>query len=386
MPDETSNRRDFLKGRAIADGVRRTGDALADSIIGHTKATAPDARDTLRLTQRAMASDFSVIMNAGEHESIWAASRALELTSSLDEQLSVYKPESEVSRLNRSAHEAPQVVEPRLFALIRLACDIAHQTDGAFDLTTDPLIRLWRDCRAQTRPPTQDEIDQRMSDVGMRFVVLGEGQDDREHHEERPPNGLKKTVSFLRPGTSINFGAIGKGYALDREAEQLTESDGMVDGDFLLHGGQSSILARGRHTGCDGWPVGIGNPLFTDRRLGTILLQDQAMATSGSNIQYYRVGDRRYGHIVDPRTGWPVDRTLSVTAVTDTAARADALSTAFYVMKVEEIEAYCRRHSNVGAIVIPVPQGDRRVQPRVFGIDPQQIYWDADQIVVPDRA
>jgi thiamine biosynthesis lipoprotein len=227
------------------------------------------------------------------------------------------------------------------------------------------LIRLWRECRAAGRVPRQDEIDARLTDVGMQLLEL---------------DATAQTLSFVRPGVSMNLGGIGKGYALDRVVEYLCGPRGTEIQDFLLHGGQSSLIAQGTHTGCEGWPVGIGNPLFTDRRLGTIVLRNQAMATSGSNIQYYRVGSRRYGHILDPHTGWPVEGTLSVTAIAVTAAKADALSTAFYVMGSEKIAEYCRQHANVGAIVIPFPRADRRVQPCVYGVDPQQIYWDPDQI------
>ena len=91
-----------------------------------------------------------------------------------------------------------------------------------------------------------------------------------------------------------------------------------------------------------GWPVGIGNPLFTEKRLGTLLLCDQAMATSGSNIQFFRHEGKRYGHILDPRTGWPVDGMLSVTVLAPSAALADALSTAFFVMGVEKARQLLR--------------------------------------------
>lgn len=370
MTYDSSHRRDFLKGKALHNEVRRAGEEIADSVIGHTTATAPDSRDTLRLTQRAMACDFSVIMNAGEHEAIWSASGALDLVTELEEQLSVYRADSEVTHLNATAHASPQPVEPRLFALLQLAQELAAQTDGAFDLTTDPLIRLWRECRAAVRVPSEDEVNACLADVGMRFVDLA------------PTAG---TLALARAGTSINLGAIGKGYALDRIVEFLRGPAGTGNEDYLLHGGQSSLIAQGKHTGCSGWPVGIGNPLFTDRRLGTIVLRNQAMSTSGSNIQYYRVGDRRYGHILDPRTGWPVDGTLSVTTIAETAARADALSTAFYVMGPEQIEQYCSAHNDVGAIVIPFPTGDRRVEPMVLGIDPQQIYWDPEQIRIPSE-
>ena len=142
--------------------------------------------------------------------------------------------------------------------------------------------------------------------------------------------------------------------------------------------GQSSLLARGKHNGLAGWPVGIGNPLFTGKRLGTILLADKAMATSGSNIQYFRHQGEKYGHILDPRTGWPIDTMLSVTVLADTAAEADALSTAFYVMGVEKAKAYCD-NAGIGAVLIPYPKGPR-LEPMVVGIPADHLFLDADQL------
>ena len=364
MNDSDSHRRDFLTGKALHSEVRRQGDAIADSLIGHTQATPPSGGDTLRLTTRAMACDFSVIMNGGEHDNVWDASAALDLFHGLERQLSVYRDDSEVSRLNATAADESCVVETRLFRLLQESQQLATDTDGAFDLTTNPLIELWRECRGEARAPSSEEVTERMQRVGMHHVSLDPAQ---------------TSVRFALPGVSINLGAIGKGYALDQAAE-LLEAEGLET--MLLHGGHSSLLAKGNHNRSGGWPVGLGNPLFTKQRLGTIVLKDQAMGTSGSNIQYFRVGGERYGHILDPRTGWPVEETLSVTVVASSATLADALSTAFYVMGPEAARAYCRTHPEVGAIFIPRPRRDRRVRPQVVGIDPEQLYWDAEQIAV----
>jgi thiamine biosynthesis lipoprotein len=174
----------------------------------------------------------------------------------------------------------------------------------------------------------------------------------------------------------IDLGAIGKGYALDRAAEVLASSGCEA---WAIHGGHSSILARGDHNQTGGWPIGMGNPLFTQRRLGTVLMRNQAMSTSGSNIQFYRHGGRRFGHILDPRTGWPVEGPLSVTVFAPNAALADALSTAFYVIGEEGARAYCDRSSDVGVVVIPFPQNDRRVSPVKIGHVPE-IFWDDEQV------
>jgi thiamine biosynthesis lipoprotein len=120
--------------------------------------------------------------------------------------------------------------------------------------------------------------------------------------------------------------------------------------------------------------VGVKNPLFTDERYATLLLRDQAMATSGSNIQYFRFQGRRYGHILDPRTGWPADELLSVTVLAPTAAEADALSTAFYVLGLEKALEYCDNHPSIGALLVPPPQQGRRLEPVVRNISDDALF------------
>ena len=189
------------------------------------------------------------------------------------------------------------------------------------------------------------------------------------------PSNLK--IQFTHPDTKIDFGAIGKGYALDRVGQFLEDTHVQ---DYLIHGGHSSLLARGDHNRIGGWPVGIGNPLFTDQRLGTIVLQDCAMSTSGSNIQFYRHQGKRYGHILNPKTGWPVEGALSVTVIAPTSAEADALSTAFYAMGEERTREFCNENPSIGAIVVPFPKGGRTVKPCVFNIPKNLVFWDESQI------
>jgi thiamine biosynthesis lipoprotein len=161
-----------------------------------------------------------------------------------------------------------------------------------------------------------------------------------------------QSVRFARPGLEINLGSIGKGYALDRAAE-LLEQQGVHD--FLLHGGSSSVLARGSHAADgegSGWSVGVRNPLRPQLRLGQLKLDNRALATSGSGTQFFVHEGQRYGHILDPRSGWPARGVLSVSTLASTAAEADALSTAFYVMGPEAAAAYCQTHPEIGFVMI----------------------------------
>jgi thiamine biosynthesis lipoprotein len=188
--------------------------------------------------------------------------------------------------------------------------------------------------------------------VGIRHLVL---------------DGTRGTIRFLREGIELNLGAIGKGYALDREAAELCAAG---VNDFLLHGGQSSVLARGSHAGTGaGWIVGLGDPLRPDRRLAEIRLRDRALATSGASHQFFRSQGKRYGHILDPRTGWPAEGVFSSTVLAPSAAEADALSTAFYTLGVERAYEYCREHPQIGMVLLHPGRGASSVEVATAGLD-----------------
>jgi thiamine biosynthesis lipoprotein len=113
-----------------------------------------------------------------------------------------------------------------------------------------------------------------------------------------------------------------------------------------------------------GWPVAIGDPLRERRTMATVRLRDRALGTSGSANQFFVQDGRRYGHILDPRTGWPARGVYSASAIAPTATEADALSTAFYVMGFEATRQYCREHTEVGAVMV-VPGPSKGTPPRV---------------------
>jgi FAD:protein FMN transferase len=313
-----------------------------------------------------MACEFSVIMNPGAHEHVSAVSDVLEMIHDIESWLSVYKPNSEISETSRRAANEPMKLRPALYELLKTACHLHRQTNGAFDVAAGAQIKLWRECRAEQRIPTAEELEVVLARSGSHHIKL----DDTDN-----------TVTFDIDGLQLDPGAIGKGYALDEAAEWLQKGEGGPKS-FLVHGGHSSLVARGEHNSESGWPVGIGNPLFTKKRLGTVLLRDQAMSTSGSNIQFFRHEGQRYGHILDPRTAMPVEGMLSVTVLADSAAVADALSTAFFVLGVENARMCCDNLPNVGAVLIPFPESGKRVTPTVIGVPFDQIFWDKEQVTV----
>lgn len=349
VPDVPASRRDFLTGRALQAQVETAGGALADELAAEGR-IPPSGGDTIRLSTPAMACEFSVIMNPGPAEQVSTASDALELVHALEDQMSVYREHSELSQLNRRAAGEPVPVESRLFALLKQSVRLCRETNAAFDPTSGPLIALWRRCRSEGRIPTQEEIERCLARSGIEHVSFDDSA---------------QTVRFDRAGVELNLGGIGKGHALDRIAERLLDA-GMQN--WLLHGGHSSVLACGNHNGLGGWPVGIRNPLFPGERLATLVLKGQALSSSGSGVQFFRHGGRRYGHILDPRTGRPVEEMLSVTVLAPTAAEADALSTAFFVLGVEKARAFCDNHQGVSALLIPPPRRGRSLEPVNCGI------------------
>ncbi|MEX0587032.1 MAG: FAD:protein FMN transferase [Pirellulales bacterium] len=332
----TSTRRAFLKGKAAADAL---ADLTAGSpgTTGVSPAPAPVGGGYLtRLARRAMACEFQLLFDPGPRQAhLPAAVAALDLIEQLEDKLTVFREHSEVMEINRQAAHEPVPVEARLFELLTLAVELSRQTQGAFDTTSGPLTKVWGFYRRAGSIPEADDLAAALQRVGSKHLRL---------------DAAEQTIRFNRDGMEINLGAIGKGYALDRAAEALTAAG--VES-FLIHGGRSSVVARGSPSDeAAGWPVGLVHPLRPATRLAEIRLVDRALGTSGSGTQYFRHRGRRYGHLLDPRTGQPAHGTLSATAIAPTAAEADALSTAMYVLGVEGAKELCRQRSGLAAILV----------------------------------
>lgn len=357
MTDPSPSRRQLLTGIAKA-GTAETRQKTAR--------LPPSGGSTVRLTARCMACDFSVIMNPGPSDRVTPAGETLELIHEIEGWLSLYRSDSELSLVNQNAGGAPVRVRSEFQTLVSLAMELSQRTQGGFDLAMGSLTRLWKSCRREERLPSDAEITDALSLCGSANVEL---------------DPATESVFLRRTGVVLDPGAIGKGFALDNAAAFLRRQVNAPE-DFLLHGGHSSVLAIGGHNGHQGWPVGLGNPLFTEKRLATVLLKNQAMGTSGSNIQFFRYQGKRYGHILNPVTGWPAEGMLSVTVLANSAAVADALSTAFFAMGVDRSLDCLKDWPEIGAILVPFPEAGRKVSPVVAGIPSDQIFWDEDQAEV----
>jgi thiamine biosynthesis lipoprotein len=294
-----------------------------------------------------MACRFEVTVPESERQGVSGAQEALDEIDRLEAQLTVFRDSSEISYVNRHAAAQPVRVTQNVFDLLVLCKSLYEQTDGAFDITSGPLTRCWGFLRREGRLPEVHEIEAAKALVGSDKLLL--------EHESR-------SVRFAKPGVEINLGSIGKGYALDSVRPILLRNVRTA----LLNAGSSSILAVGAGKSGRGWLVGFRDPRSKNLRMGSLRFRDCAMSTSGSEEQFFEHDGKRYGHIIDPRSGWPANQVTSVTVVAQSAAISDALATAFYVGGRELAERYCRSHEDVMAIMLerdskaPVVLGNNR--------------------------
>ena len=323
-----------------------------------------DDLHTLLVGREAMACRFEVAFNAGEVSGdTELAVDALDLVDQIEERISVYRPASELSRINASAAEGWVDVSPDAWHLLVRARELWELTGGAFDIAAGSLVRAWGFLHREGRTPDDTDLAAARAAAGMR-------------HLEFDPD--RRRLRFLRPGVEINPGAIGKGWALDRAVAHL-QSRGVAS--VLMHGGQSSVLARGtqgpsigdRH----GWRVGLRHPLRPGRRLATITLDDRALGTSGSGTQFFVDQGRKLGHILDPRSGRPAEGVISATVIAHSAADADALATALYVLGPAGLTTIAPLGGATAAVlVLPRAGGGTRVI--VANLDDRAIEIEAE--------
>jgi thiamine biosynthesis lipoprotein len=286
----------------------------------------------LHVHREAMACRFQVTTSASCPWAAQAAADALEEVARVDEWLSIFRESSEAARLNVLAPDETFVASPEMLALLRRCQELHACTEGCFDPTATALARCWGFLARQGRVPSAEELGAALGTVGMSRVIL-----DAE----------EGSVRYSTAGTMIGFGAIGKGLALDRAAARLACH---AVGHALLSAAGSSVVALGDGDDGHGWQVGLRDPRDAQRRIGLLRLRSAALGVSACSEQWFDAQGRRWGHILDPRSGWPVAGRLQVAVVAPEAALADALATAFFVGGAELASRACARLDDVLAI------------------------------------
>ncbi len=288
------------------------------TLVGAGDAPArPAAKaDTLRIESSvvAMGSAYSVVVYGEDRTRMEeAVDAAFEEVHRLDEMLSNYKPESELSEVNRNAAEQPVQVTPEMFDLLAACMEYSRASEGAFDITVGPLMKVWGFYKGTGRLPHHAEVRGALDRVGYRNILLDAG---------------KRTVRFAKAGVELDPGGIGKGYAVDRMVEVLKQY-GMQTA--LVSASGSSIYGLGAPPGEKGWKVQIRDPKDERKTVADVYLKDESMSTSGNYEKFFRAEGRIYSHIMDPRTGWPAQGVLSVSAVTPRTIDSEAWTKPLFV-------------------------------------------------------
>lgn len=275
-------------------------------------------RTSISLATNAMNTRFELVLGGDDPTRLRGiGEEALAEIERLDRQLSFYRPESDVSWINAHAPHEPVKVEPRLFRLLVLCRELDLKTDGAFDITIAPLTRAWGFVGGKGRIADPAEIEAARKVVGIGHVRL-----DEEDF----------TVRFDREGVAIDLGAIGKGYAIEQAAGILREN-GIKSG--LLHGGTSTVHAIGTQPDGRPWTIGLAEPLS-----GSIDLQDSCLSISAVHGKSFTKDGVEFGHVLDPRTGKPIQGAQAAAVIGPSPTICDALSTALLVLGKQALEEF----------------------------------------------
>jgi thiamine biosynthesis lipoprotein len=259
----------------------------------------------------------------------------------VDELMSDYREDSQISKVNREAFAHPVEVSPLTFEVLQRSVEFSRLSDSAFDITIGPLVDLWRRSADANSAPTEAELAAARSKIGYEKLILD-------------PNQM--TVRFAVEGMRLDLGAIAKGYAIDRAVEALQNAGavgGLIDigGDVRCFGVPAGAK---RH-----WIVGLQDPgtampgLPGRKVLLKLKIADAAVATSGDYQQFVIIQGRHHSHILDHTTGTSAHGLSSVTIIADNAANADALATAVTVLGKEKGLALIEKIPNTEAILIP---------------------------------
>jgi len=263
----------------------------------------------------AMGATFSIVLYGNDRAKMEAAlDAAFDEAGRLDGMLSNYRAESEWSEVNRRAAEEPVKVSVELFQLLSACAAYSRESEGAFDITVGPLMKLWGFYKGSGRLPNREDVAAALPKVGYRHVRL---------------DAASRTVWFDRSGVELDPGGIGKGYAVDRMVDVLRRQGFQI---ALVAASDSSIYGMGAPpTEPKGWRVGIKEPRNPRRTVDEVFLKDMSISTSGSYQKYFLAEGRRYAHIMDPRTGYPAQGSVSVSVIAPRAIDSEAWASPYFV-------------------------------------------------------
>lgn len=313
----------------------RTDGTTADSDI-----RADRDGDLARLEQScdAMGTTFSLVLYGNsQDELLVAADAAFEELRRLDHMLSNYRAESEWSQMNREAGHRAVNVSEELFHLLIACEEYCRASEGVFDITVGPLMKIWGFYKGTGRLPAPAEVQNALQMIGREHVRL-----DRRN----------QTVQFDDASVELDPGGIGKGYAVDRMVDVLKEN-GLASG--LVVGSGSSIYGLGSPPGQpQGWRATIGDPRDPRKPVAEVFLKDMSLSTSGSYEKVFFAEGRTYSHIIDPRTGYPAQGTSLVSVLGPRAVDTEAWTKPYFIRGGE----WAASHKPAGFSIFVCNQGN----------------------------
>lgn len=263
----------------------------------------------------AMGSTFSLVIYGEDRDRLQAVvAQALEEARRLDHLLSNYLPDSEWSEVNRKAADQPVPVSRELFQLLAACVSYSKESEGAFDISVGPLMKVWGFYKGSGHLPHRAEVRGALDKVGYRNILL---------------DSKAQTVRFAQKGVELDPGGVGKGYAVDKVVDVL-RSNGITSG--LVSAAGSSIFALGNPPGEPGWRLNIKDPKNQDKTVAGITLKDESLSTSGNYEKYFLAEGKLYSHIMDPRTGFPSQGMLSTSVVAPRTLDSEIWAKPYYIL------------------------------------------------------
>jgi len=286
-------------------------------VCGCYSARQANALQRYEFKQPHMGTLFTITLYATNEASAREASNeAFGRIAALNHVMSDYEPDSELMQLCQIPAGQPVLVSRDLFDVLQKAQQVAALSDGAFDVTVGPLIRLWRRARRTETLPSPEALSRAREVVGYRKLKL---------------DGHNHTVTLLATHMQLDLGGIAKGYAADKALEVLKQR-GIVR---ALVAASGDLAIGDPPPGRSGWRVGIGSLTNGANLARNLLLRNAGVSTSGATEQFVEIGGKRYSHIVDPRTGIGLTERLQVSVVAPNASETDSFATAISVLGVE---------------------------------------------------
>lgn len=261
-------------------------------------------------------------------------SQLLNRLKEIEMRMDDYRPDSELAMINKMAAKKAVDLSNDTFYVIKRSLEISKQSKGAFDITVWPLLKIWgfKNKSSLKKIPKKESINKILKEIGWQKVKL-----------------TSQKLSFDSPLVKIDLGGIAKGFAVD-ELVKILKQNG-INNALVEIGGDLYCLGAGPDN--KGWKIGIQHPKNFERIIARIKVKNRAVATSGSYINFRTIEGRRFSHIIDPRTGWPVDnKVVSVTVLAPTCLEADAWATALFVLGIEDGMSYVEKQPDLEAVFI----------------------------------